>query len=134
MMEQPDLQPEIDEVLQSESYVETAVKVCVESVLTPVRTQDLPRKGGSTRTYTVSAITPQQILQADHFRAKATIMSIGQNMLIGFGPGSAGDPSTMCLWPANVPFIVTAAVDIFVLSATATTTISFASELWAMGD
>lgn len=126
-----ELQPKTEEILQSEVYTVPPVRVCID---TPVRVQDLPRKGGATRTYTVSATSPQQILQADHFRGKATIISVGQNMLIGFGPGSAGDPSTMCLWPANVPFYVTAAVDVYVLSATATTSISYATELWAMGD
>jgi hypothetical protein len=131
-----DLQPETDEVLQSEARVDPTGSVCIEYVKTPVRVQELPRKGGVTRTYTVSDTAVKQLIAADHFRGKATIISIGQNMLIGFNQVSTSDPTMMALWPANVPFYVTASVDVYVLCAAAgmTTSISLATELWATGD
>lgn len=129
-----DLQPDTDEVLQSEAYKEPPVSVCVESVKTPVRTQELPRKGGTTRSRTVDNVSPWHAIAADYFRGKATIISVGQNMLVGFNQVSTSDPSLMLLWPANVPFYVSAVVDVYILSATATTTVSVATELWATGD
>lgn len=129
----PDLQPEVDVVLQEEHYDDAAVKVCVESVKSPVRTQELPHKAGATRTRTVGT-APVKLLAADHFRARATIVSIGQNMLFAFSNAATQDPSTMALWPAGVPYISLAATEVWVASATSTTSVSYASENWAAGD
>jgi len=129
-----DLQPETDEVMQSETHTDPPVSVCVEYVKTPVRIQELPRKAGATRSYTVDKTTPRQLIHADKFRGKATIISVGDNMLIGFNRVSTSDPSLMMLWPANVPFYVTASIDVFVMSVNTTTVISVGTELWATGD
>lgn len=128
------LQPDDLEVLQADTTgPEPTVRVDVASVETPVRTQELPRKGGTTRTRTVG-LTPIRVLAADHKRAKAVIVSIGQNVLIALGREQAQDPSTMALWPQNVPYTATCVSEIWVASATATTSVSIISELWAAGD
>lgn len=128
-----DLQPETDEVLQSEARIDPPVSVCVEYIKTPVRVQELPRKGGTTRSYILPKSTIKQLIAADHFRSKATI--IGDiAFYIGFNQVSTSDTSMMVLWPANVPFYVTAIVDVYVLPTADTTTISVATELWATGD
>lgn len=134
----PDLQPDVDEVLQTEQddtprdgKPEPPVDVRVNG---SVRTQELPHKAGATRTRPVVSTTPIRLLAADHRRARASVMSIGQNMYVAFNSASASDVSTMMLWPANVPFIVLTATEVWVASATATTSVSFATELWATGE
>lgn len=136
-MNNVDLQPDVLEVLQSEQIEpagsEPTVSVCLTESRVPVRTQELPHKGGATRTTTVGT-TAVHILRADKRRARATLMSIGQNMLIAFNTASKEDPGAMQLWPANVPFPVTHATDVWVASATATTSISYSTEVWATGE
>lgn len=130
-----ELQPDLSVVLQEEEPEETpAIPVCVRDVHGPVRTQELPKKAGSTRTVNIGATTPIQVLRADHFRSKATLMAIDQNIYIAFSVAAAQATSSMSIWPKNVPFVVTAAVDVFVLSATSTTDVSVTTERWATGD
>jgi hypothetical protein len=130
-----DLQPEDLAVLQAEDAgPEPTVRTVVAKVETPVRTQALPRKAGATRTRTGVTTTPVRFLAADHRRASAAVVSIGQNMLIALVPAAASDPSTMALWPQNVPFILTADTELWVASATGTTTVTVITELWAAGD
>lgn len=133
-----DLQPDPLEVIQAENIgPEPNVRVDVATVETPVRTQSLPRKAGSTKTWPVGATTPVQVLRADHHRASAVLMSIGQNMLIALSPATAQSPQpavSMALWPANVPYTVTADTEVWVLSATGTTSVSVITEMWAAGD
>lgn len=131
-----DFQPDTEEVLQMEPEGKTpVVDVTVRG---PVRTQELPRRAGATFTRTVPAMSGTvpalRVLAADHKRARAVIMSIGQNMLVAFSQASAQDASRMALWPANVPFPVTTATEVWVASSTATTSISVITELWAAGD
>lgn len=127
-----DLQPETQEVLQAETPYRPEPPVLVE-IQTPVRTQELPRKAGATRTQTIGT-TPQQLLRADHRRARVVLMSVGQSMLVAFSKQSASSPDFMVLWPANVQFVVTTATEIWVASSTGTTSIGYATELWATGD
>lgn len=129
-----DLQPTTDEVLQVEDGAwpkEPAVEVTVHG---PVRTQELPHKAGATFTRPNITTTPYRILTADHRRARAVLLSIGQNLLIAFNSASAQDPSRMALWPANTQFLVTAATEVWVASATGTTSVSVATEMWAAGE
>lgn len=129
--EEVDLQPDTMDALQAEDpSLAPAVAVKHEG---PLRVQSLPRKAAGTRTRTVGT-TASKVLAADHRRASALIMSIGQNMLFAFNSASAQDPSTMSLWPANVPFTLTADTELWVASATATTSISITSEFWATGE
>ncbi len=130
-----ELQPDTGEVLQEEPQQYTAIPVCVEDVQGPVRVQALPRKTGSTRTRTVGTTRAVPVLEADPRRAQAVLMSMDQEMLVGFSEASAQDPSTMSLWPAGVPFVITAVVDVYVLCAveSETTQVSITTELWAAG-
>lgn len=134
-MSNDDLQPDTSEVLQSEdddagSYT---VKVCVEDVKGPVRTQELPRKGGSTRTIALTT-TVIPVLRADHFRGAALLVGFTNDLLVGFGKGSGGDPSTMARWPALVPLPITAAIDVYVGAFTGAATLSVITERWATGE
>lgn len=132
---QSELQPDTGEVLQEEPQRYTAIPVCVEDVQGPVRVQSLPRKAGSTRTRTVGATRVVQVLEADPRRASALLMSVDQAMYVAFSEAAAQDPSTMSLWPAGIPFPVTAVVDVYVLCAVdaQTTQVSVTTELWAAG-
>jgi hypothetical protein len=127
----PELQPDELEALQAESGPVPAAKVSVDG---PVRTQELPRKAGATFNKTGVTTTPFQLLRADHRRAVARIISIGQPMYVALSQASAGDVSRMALWPAATVFPVTADCEVWVASSTATTTISVVTEMWATGE
>lgn len=124
------LQPDIGAVLQLEEM--TSIPVQVKGIDSPVRTQALPRKGGSTRTITLGT-TPIRILRANHLRGNVKLMSIGQAFLFCFNEGSAADPSTMAAWPAGTPYQCDATIELWVASATATTQLSVITENWAAG-
>ena len=131
-----DLQPDTGEVLQEEAPDEyTSVAVCVTEVKTPVRVQRLPEKGGSTRTRVISDTRAVQVLDADHRRGSAVVMSIDEPVYIGIGRASIEDPSTMSIWPINVPWPCGATVDVYVRCATdaATSRVSITTGLWAEG-
>jgi hypothetical protein len=130
----PDLQPDTDEVLQAEEPYRPEPSVLVH-IDTPVRTTDLPYKAGATRTKANVGLTPVRILTADHRRARAVLMSIGQNMLYSFTGAAAGDPAgAMAQWPANVALTVFGATEVWVASVTGTTSISATTYLWATGE
>lgn len=135
----PDLQPELDEVYQVEPEMGREAPVGV-AVVGPVRTQALPLKAMATRTVPITT-TPVKVLQADHRRASATLMAIGQNMLVAFNTASASDPlavgatsSRMALWPQNVPFEITGDTEVWVASATGTATLTVITGMWATGE
>lgn len=129
-----DLQPDTGEVLQEEPEYVMPVQGAV-SVTGPVRTQALPRKGGATRTRVVGDTKAVQLLTADHRRAKVTLMSMDQEMLVAFSEASTADPSAMSVWPKGVPFPCEATVEVWAQSAVTaqTTRISVTTELWAEG-
>lgn len=130
----PDLQPEELEVLQAEDPgVDPIIRVEIARVEVPVRTQDLPRKAGGTIQKTVG-VTPVQLLNSDHRRASARVISVGQNMYLAYSGQTAQDVSRMALWPANVPFPMTVDSALWVASATSTTIISVITEMWATGE
>jgi hypothetical protein len=127
-----EFQPDVFDAMQFEPEGrEAAVKVIVTG---PVRIQDLPRKAGATFTRLAVTTAPMKLLAADHRRAAARIVSIGQNMLVALSAASAQDASRMALWPANLVFLCEADTEVWVASATATTTISVVTELWATGE
>lgn len=130
-----DLQPDTSEVLQEEPEYVMSVQGCV-SVKGPVRTQELPRKGGATRTRIVNDTKYVQLLEADKRRGRLTVMSMDAEMYVGFSEASMQAPDSAAgVWPKGVPLIVTAAVDVFVMCAEAakTTRVSVFPELWAEG-
>lgn len=129
-----ELQPDDLEAMQVETEDPgPAARVQVVGMDGPVRTQALPRKAASTKTRTVG-VAPVRMLAADHRRAVAQVVSIGQNMLFAFSQTGAQDPSAMALWPQNVPFTLTADTELWVASATGTTSISVVAEYWATGE
>lgn len=134
MPEQPDLQPDDLEALQAEPGPEPAVNVQLVGTMGPVRVQDLPRKAGATRTRLGVTTTPVRVLGADHRRAIARVVSIGQAMLFALSYTSSQDPSTMATWPAGLVFELTADTELWVASSTGTTTISVMTEFWATGE
>jgi hypothetical protein len=132
-MTEVDLQPETPEVLQSEDDGDPVLSVHVSSVKTPVRTQPLPLKAGSTR-YRQVTTTAIKVLAADHFRGLAYIVAFDQDMFVAFNAASATDTSRMSRWPALVPFPHICTTDLWVSSFQATTNISITTGLWATGD
>lgn len=134
-----EFQPDTDEVLQVEDISPVGKAPAVDvAVRGPVRTQELPHKAGATFSRsvgTLTATTPAaRVLSADHKRARAVIMSVGQNMYVAFSQASAQDVSRMALWPSGVAFVVTTATEVWVVAATGTTTVSVVTELWAAGE
>ncbi|MEH0582543.1 hypothetical protein QBA54_50805 [Streptomyces sp. B21-108] len=129
-----DLQPDTAEVLQEEPEYVMAVQGCV-SVAGPVRTMELPSKGGGTRTRTATDTKAVQLLQADKRRKSAVLMSLDQEMYVGFSQAAMQDTVSMAAWPKAVPFYVPAAVDVYVQCAASgqSTRVSAISYLWAEG-
>lgn len=134
----PNLQPDELEALQAEPLAEPPVKVEVTSIIGPVRTQDLPRKSAGTKSKVVSAFSSTnpliRVLNADHRRAVARIVSIGQPMVFAFNQASAADPTTCATWPANTVLPLTADCEFWVAAASSTTTINIMTEFWATGE
>lgn len=133
-----DFQPDLDEVMQAEEHgtnEELPVTVVVTGV---VRTQTLPEKSGTTKTVTLVAagagVTPVRIMQADHRRARVTLIAIGGAMRFAFNTASKEDPARMALWPANVPYVHLGDDEIWVAADTVAITVSVAGGRWATGE
>jgi hypothetical protein len=130
----PELQPDELEVLQAEETgPDPLIRVDLARAEVPVRTQMLPRKAGATLNRTIDT-NGRQLLKSDHRRASVTVMSIGQNVYLGFSNASYQDLSTMLLWPANVPFVMQHDGELWVRSAATTTVVSLSIENWATGE
>lgn len=132
-MSNDDMQPDVEEVLQSEEYEDVTIKVCVEKIKTPVRTQPLPRKQGATGTKTIDT-TITQLLRTDHNRASVQIISITEDFYIAFNAQSAEETRSMQRWPKLVPYPVDIDSAIYVRAFQNTTDISFSTRLWAVGE
>ena len=133
-MSNEDLQPDVQEVLQSEEYEPVSVSVCVEKIKTPVRTQPLPRKQGATGTRTIDALASVPLLKPDPNRASVLIISIAEDFYIAFNPQSAEDTRSMQRWPKLVPYPVDVDSGIYVRAFQNTTDLSFSTRLWAVGE
>lgn len=134
MADDADLQPEPNEVMQQEAPdALTVIPVCVAEVKAPVRTQQLPRKGGSTRTKNIGATTAVQVARADHRCGQVEIMSIDQNIRVAYSEAACQADSSMSIWPKLVPLTITATVDVWVKAVTGTTDVSVTTERWAEG-
>jgi hypothetical protein len=134
-----DLQPDDEDVLQSEPpyHPSNDPPVCV-TVDGPVRTQALPTKAGATLTKALT-LTPQKVLQADHRRAKVTLVCVGaatENLLVALSQAAAQDASRMALWPVNVPLVISSDSEVWAAAAAVTGTpkLGVITELWATGD
>lgn len=132
-MTNEDLQPDVQEVLQSEEYEPVSVNVCVEKIKTPVRTQSLPRKQGGTKTLSVGT-SVVKLVPADHNRADIVVTSFDEDIYVAFNAQAAEDSSTMQRWPALVPYPIDITSAIYVKALQNTTTVSFGTKLWAVGD
>lgn len=130
----PDMQPDTDEVLQAEapdSY--QAIPVCVSEVKTPVRVQQLPRKGASTFTRSVGTTTPAHVLRANPRRGRAVLVG-DVAFQVAFSETACQADSAMALWPAATPLELTASVDVWVKAPTGTVALSVITEQWAEGE
>lgn len=133
-MSEVELQPETEEVLQAEhdeDYATVVVPVCVEEIKSPVRTQALPRKTGSTRTRSIGA-KPVRVLTADPYRAKAVLTSTSA-FSFSFSGANASDTSMMSWWPANTPCVIECVTDVWVVVGDTTADVSITTERWAAG-
>lgn len=130
-MTEPQLEPDMDEVLQEEhDYAPPSVAV---DVCGPVRIQALPRKGGATRTVQLDAVTARQVLTADPRRGRALLVSFDEDFLVAYSATAATAPATMARWPKRVPLEVAATVEVYVMAQANTTSLSVLQEAWAMG-
>lgn len=127
-----DLQPDTADVLQEEGEPGGTVPVCITDQKTPLRVQQLPRKGGATFTKTVGT-TALQILWPDHRRARARVASTSA-ILIAYDMAAAQDPTTMAVWPAGQPFEASATTDVWVAAASGTAQVGVITEFWAEGE
>lgn len=129
-----DLQPDTGEVLQEEPDYVMQVAGCV-TVKGPVRVQELPAKGGGTRTKTVSDTRPEHFLEPDPRRRRAVLMSMDREIYIAFSQAGIQDAIGSSIWPKGVPFEVDASTDVYVLSAETgqSTRVSVTTYLWAQG-
>lgn len=125
------LQPELGVVLQEEPEDRPEIEVCVRDVHGPVRTQALPRKAATAfnKTVAAAAVQPLMILRADHYRGQATLISTVAIRVSFNDPGES-----YAVWPANVPLVVSAAVDVYVRGDSGAATISVIVEKWATGE
>lgn len=134
MSVEPELQPDVHEVLQDESYSLATIPVCVEEIKTPVRTQPLPRIGPpTTMTKTVPA-SAQKVLGINPRRASVTIISSDNDILVAFNAASKEDPSLMAYWPKGVPLVLTHCSEVWIASAAASSKVGIISERWAAGE
>ena len=133
-MSNDDLQPDIQEVLQSEDYADVSVNVCVEKIKTPVRTQPLPRKQGGTKTVSVGATASVRLVPNDHNRAEIVVTSFSEDIYIAYSAQASEDSSTMQLWPVRVPCVIPLSSPVYVKAFQNTATVSFATRLWAVGE
>lgn len=136
-----ELQPDEIEVLQAEQTgPEPTVRTVVAHIEAPVRTQDLPRKSASSRTWTVGTLASaggpgaKRVLSAQPRRALARLLSTGQVMLVAFSQNAAQQPDTMALWPAGSVLQITTDTEVWVASTTGTTQVSVIAEFWAAGE
>lgn len=132
---EPDLQPDVGDVLQEEAPDTTTVPVCVVESKGPLRVQQLPRKGGATFTRTLTE-TPTRLLTADHRRASAKLRALGldEPVAFAFNRASAQDLSTMSELPGLETETVTATVELWARAVTGTTRVSVTAETWAEGE
>lgn len=129
-----DLQPDVSEVIQEEPEAEYSTPIVDVAVCGPVRTQQLPRKAGGTKTVTLDAITPKHILTADHRRGMAYLVSHTEDFMLAYSKTSSTDDESMARIPKNILFPVGATVDVYVKAQATTTTLSVVQEGWAAGD
>jgi hypothetical protein len=112
-----ELQPTGDQVLQEEPPPMEAVPVRLVDVEGPVRTQALPRKTGTTQTRTLTAgAVARRVLTADPYRGSATLIG-DQPFYVAFSEHGKDDDLTSAWWPASVPLVITAVVDVWVRAA-----------------
>jgi hypothetical protein len=107
-------------------------------VMGPVRNQALPEKAGTTKTVAIPAagagVIPVKVLQSNHRRARAVILSIGGAMRFAFNNAAKEDFSRMALWPANVPYTHLGDDEVWVAADTVAITVSVATGNWAVGE
>lgn len=126
-----DLQPELDEVLQAQGD-DSAVSVTVTDIKSPVRTQELPRRGGATRSYTLAAgAVPRRVAANNPRRASIILIAYGGDVYVSYGQQGSQDTMTQARWPAGVPLMLTSTQSVFVTPVTVAITLSTITEMWA---
>jgi hypothetical protein len=129
-----DLQPDTKEILQEEPDYVMPVNGCV-TVKGPVRTQELPRKSGSTRTITVTT-TPKRLLVADHRRAWVLLRALDADDAVAysFNQASAQDLSTMSELPGGETDRLDVTAELHVRAVADTARVSVTTGNWADGE
>lgn len=128
-----DLQPDTLEVLQEEPEYVMSVQGCV-TVRGPVRTQELPRKSGSTRTVSLGT-SPKRLLTADHRRAWARLRALdAADVAYAFNEASAGELATSYELPAGEAEDLDATTELWVRAVTGTARVALATANWADGE
>lgn len=129
-----ELQPDTAEVLQEEPEYVMSVQGCV-TIKGPVRTQELPRKSGSTRTMTLDE-TPRRVLTADHRRAWMQLRALDADAAVvyAFNEASAGELQTMSELPGGQVDRLDCTTELWVAAADTTARVSITTSNWADGD
>ncbi len=95
----------------------------------PVTVQQLPAQDGTVVTRTIDGVVAVSIIGTDLRRSKLTLVSTAGAFWFGFDSGSVLNKSAG-LWPANVPLIITANRELFVMADTASAVVTVLSEFW----
>ena len=128
-MELPELEPDAEEILQTEGdYAEPVVKVCVEG---PARVQLLPTKSAGVRGVTVGA-TAKRLMTADPHRARATVITDDVAVWIGGSQQEVegGQPGKI---PVSMKVEFGATDELWAMSTAADTLVTVIQERWANG-
>jgi|SRR5688572_8735583 len=102
------------------------VKVAVDG---PVQVHQVPSVSSGSRSWLLDT-AGKRIVGKDPRRRTASLMSIDQNFYYGTSQQEV-DSTTAALWPKLVPLVVSHQEEIWVRSATTTTTLSLVNEQWA---
>jgi hypothetical protein len=128
-----DLQPDTREILQEEPDYVMPVNGCV-TIKGPVRTQELPRKSGATRTVTVTT-TAKRYLTADHRRAWVQLRALdADDVAYAFNEASATELSTMAELPGGEADRLDVTAELWVRAVTGTARIAITTGNWADGE
>lgn len=95
----------------------------------PVTVQPLPAQDATAITRTLAEAVPQNLIGFDLRRSKLTLVSTAGAFWFGFDSGSVLNKSAG-LWPANVPLVITANRELWVMEDTASAVVTVLSEFW----
>ena len=122
-------EPDVDELQADEMYGALVTPVRVEG---PVSTHELPARGGSARSWSITG-DAQRVLGEDLRRKKALLLSFDHPLFFGYTIGEC-QASTAARWPALQQLALSSIDELWIRSAEAAgakTEVTVAEEYWA---